>query len=52
MFFVALECDTLFDHLKIEIPEEELEYARKYAPEEKVCIFRHYYVINNNIQDD
>ena len=34
--FEAVECEELFETLKLDTPEDEVEYARKHAPVEEV----------------
>jgi len=37
-FFQAVECEQLYEYLKIDIPEEEVEYiVKNAAKEELVC---------------
>jgi hypothetical protein len=39
IFFEALETEELFTLLEIDVPEDEVEFARKHQPEpvEEVC---------------
>ena len=35
-FFEAIECDTLYESLRIEIPDTEVEYQRKHEADQQV----------------
>ena len=37
-FFEALEHEELYEHLQLDIPEEEVEYIRKHKPVQEVTI--------------
>ena len=44
-FFDALEHEELYDCLGLDVPEvEEVEFSKKYQPEEKVYVHVHVYV--------